>query len=72
MKAEQIARTDEHLENGYGYMLASTWLQCVGPYGPNMRAGGCGGEDDPGIRWWLEHIRETYGPYEKPEPAIKK
>ncbi len=40
MKAEQIARTDEHLKNGYGYMLASTWLQCVAPYGPTMRPGG--------------------------------
>ncbi len=67
MKAEQIARTDEHLKHGYGYMLASTWLQCVAPFGPNMRPGGCGGADDPGIKWWLEHIRETYGAYEPPK-----
>ncbi len=63
MKADQIRRTDAHLEAGHGYMLASTWLQCAGPYGPNARAGGYGGEDDPGIRWWLEHIKARYGPY---------
>jgi len=72
MKAEQIARTDEHLKNGYGYMLASTWLQCVPPYGPNMRPGGCGDADDPGIRWWLEHIRATCGPYEHANLTEKK
>lgn len=66
MKANQIQRTDDHLNNGYGYMLASTWLQCVAPFGPNMKPGGCGGEDDPGIRWWLEYIREKYGAY-KPQ-----
>ncbi|MBE0536717.1 MAG: hypothetical protein IH624_13705 [Phycisphaerae bacterium] len=64
MKADQIRRTDAHLKAGFGYMLASTWLQCVAPFGPNARVGGYGGADDPGIRWWMEHVRATYGPYE--------
>lgn len=64
MKSDQIRQTDEHLKNGYGYMLASTWLQCVGPFGPNMRPGGNGSKDEPGIRWWLEHVRKRYGAYE--------
>jgi hypothetical protein len=66
MKANQIKKTDEHLQNGMGYMLASTWLQCVPPYGPNNKPGGYGTKDDPGIRWWLEYIRDRYGPYEPP------
>lgn len=62
MKASQIALTREHLDNGMGYMLASTWLQCPPP-GPYQRPGGYGGPGDPGIRWWLEFLRETYGPW---------
>lgn len=63
MKANQIADTRAHLDRGQGYMLASTWLQCVAPYGPNHRPGGDGSENDPGIRWWLEFLRDEYGPY---------
>ena len=66
MKANQIQKTTEHLACGMGYMLASTWLQCVHPYGPNHNPGGYGTKEDPGIRWWLEHLREHYGPYEPP------
>jgi len=66
MKANQIQRTVEHLSNGMGYMLASTWLQCVSPYGPNHNPGGYGTKEDPGIRWWLEYLRDRYGPYEPP------
>ena len=66
MKADQIARTREHLDRGMGYMCASTWLQCVAPHGPNLRPGGMGGKDDPGIRWWLEFVRKRYGAYEAP------
>jgi len=66
MKNDQIQRTIEHLSNGMGYMLASTWLQCVPPYGPNHNPGGYGTENDPGIRWWLEYLRNHYGPYEPP------
>jgi hypothetical protein len=50
-------------------MPASTWLQCVSPYGPNHRPGGDGSPDDPGIKWWLESLRDTCGPYKPPTPA---
>jgi len=63
MKANQIKRTKDSLKSGRGYMLASTWLQCVGPEGPNMTPGGSGAKGAPGIRWWLEFIKKTYGPY---------
>ncbi|UCD49142.1 MAG: hypothetical protein JSW27_16605 [Phycisphaerales bacterium] len=71
MKANQIAETRAHLDKGQGYMLASTWLQCVPSYGPNHRPGGDGTEDDPGIRWWLEFLRAEYGPYTPPAKDTK-
>lgn len=63
MKADQKKQTVAHLSRGEGYMLASTWLQCVPPHGPNHRPGGDGSEDDPGIQWWLEFLRDRYGAY---------
>ncbi|MBM4027739.1 MAG: hypothetical protein FJ280_20415 [Planctomycetes bacterium] len=63
MKADQIRQTRARLSRGEGYMLASTWLQCVAPYGPNHHPGGYGTEADPGVKWWLEFLRDTYGPY---------
>ena len=72
MKADQIQQTTAHLSRGEGYMLASTWLQCVSPYGPNQRPGGDGSEANPGIRWWLEFLRDTYGPYTPGPPLHKK
>jgi hypothetical protein len=63
MKADQIRQTKAHLARGEGYMLASTWLQCVAPYGPNHSPGGDGTQADPGVKWWLEFLRDTYGPY---------
>ena len=63
MKVDQINRTLAHLEKGRGYMLASTWLQAVPPFGPNHNLGGYGTETDPGIRWWAEMILNRYGPY---------
>ncbi|MBC8470422.1 MAG: DUF5060 domain-containing protein [Planctomycetes bacterium] len=71
MKASQIQKTNDHLSNGMGYMLAGTWLQCVPPYGPNNNPGGYGTKDDPGIRWWLDYLREYYGPYEPPQSRPK-
>jgi len=68
MKANQIAATRRYLDAGDGYLCASTWLQCVPPHGPNLQPGGRGTKDDPGIRWWLEFVRKTYGPY-TPPPA---
>jgi hypothetical protein len=61
MKRNQIDRTVEHLASGRGYVLASTWLQAPPPQGPNHEPGGLGGTGDPGIRWWLEFVRDTYG-----------
>jgi hypothetical protein len=63
MKADQKKQTVAHLGRGEGYMLASTWLQCAPPYGPNQRPGGDGTKDDPGIQWWLTFLRDEYGPY---------
>ena len=63
MKAAQIKTSFEHFERGEGYFLASTWLQCVPPEGPSHRPGGYGSAGDPGIRWWLEAVREKYGKY---------
>jgi hypothetical protein len=64
MKAAQCAQTDRDVRQRNGHMLASTWLQCVPPFGPNQRPGGDGSLEDPGIRWWLEHVRREYGPWE--------
>jgi hypothetical protein len=47
-------------------MLASTWLQCVPPHGPNADPGGDGSKNNPGIRWWLEALKEMNGEYIQP------
>ena len=72
MKADQIRQTAAHLSKGEGYMLASTWLQCVSPHGPNHEPGGDGTEQHPGIRWWLEFLRAKYGPYKPAPPASSR
>lgn len=64
MKQRQVEFTRQHLDNGKGYMLASTWLQAAPPQGPNHHPGGMGTPEDPGVRWWLEWLRETYGAYQ--------
>jgi len=63
MKAGQIEDTKNHFEKGWGYMCASTWLQCVAPYGPNADPGGDGLKENPGIRWWLEALKDMRGEY---------
>lgn len=63
MKDDQIKQTQQHLDQGQGYMLASTWLQAASPQGPNQFPGGEGTAGDPGIRWWLDYIRSIHGPY---------
>jgi len=68
MKKAQIKSTIDNLNKGEGYMMASTWLQCVPPEGPNHNPGGYGTKDDPGIRWWLEAMREKFGAYSPPPP----
>ena len=70
MKQNQKSITARHLENGWGYMCAATWLQCVAPHGPNNRPGGDGSDTSPGIKWWLEFLRDTYGPYIRPPAAV--
>jgi hypothetical protein len=54
-KAQQIAETRELLEQGHGYLFASTWLQNVPP---NYDLGGNGSPCDPGMRWWLEFVKD--------------
>lgn len=56
-KQKQLHDTDEHLKNGMGYIFASTWLQCILP---NYETGGDGTPCNPGILWWLQHIKESY------------
>jgi hypothetical protein len=53
-KEEQIRNTLELLDQGHGYMMASTWLQCIPP---NHNPGGEGTHVDPGIEWWLRFIK---------------
>jgi hypothetical protein len=60
MKERQLAATTEHIERAHGYFLASTWLQAPPPLGPNMKPGGDGTPADPGIKWWLEYLRERH------------
>jgi hypothetical protein len=62
MKERQKAATTEHIERANGYMLASTWLQAPPPLGPNMEPGGDGTPEHPGIKWWLEYLRDRHGP----------
>ena len=80
MKAEQIRRTEEEIGHYNGYMLASTWLQCVpdeGVGGPFTEPGGHSRiadvdadidrvHPDAGIAWWLDFVRGTYGPWKPP------
>ncbi len=63
MKASQIEDTKNHFANDWGYMCASTWLQCVAPYGPNADPGGDGSKENPGILWWLEALKAMRGEY---------
>jgi len=57
IRAAQIKATFDHFDRGEGYFLASTWLQCVPPEGPNHRPGGYGTTNEPGIRWWLVAVK---------------
>ena len=56
-KNQQLTRTQELLDEGHGYLLASTWLQNVPP---RFDLGGDGSACDPGIRWWCEFIKDRY------------
>lgn len=63
MKREMLQRTDTYLDRGQGYLFASTWLQNPPPADPNHTPGGMGTAADPGVRWWLEHLKARVGPY---------
>jgi hypothetical protein len=70
MKIDWLQHTTEMLNVGHGYMAASTWLQAAPPLGPNASPGGMGTSDNPGIRFWLEHVQQIVGAAapEPPEP----
>lgn len=61
MKASQLEQTTRLIEQANGYVLASTWLQAPPPHGPNTDPGGDGSPGRPGIRWWLEYLRDRHG-----------
>jgi hypothetical protein len=56
-KTAQLNETKALLDAGYGYLFASTWLQNVPP---NYHVGGDGSPCNPGIKWWLNFIKENY------------
>jgi len=62
MKERQIAAATRLIDGANGYILASTWLQAAPPLGPNMDPGGDGTPGNPGIKWWLEYLRDRHGP----------
>jgi len=69
MKENQKEITRKTLERYQGYVLASTWLQAPPPSGPNMVPGGDGSPGNPGVRWWLEYLRDSLGgPWVPPAP----
>ena len=61
MKKQMLEYTDRYLDRGQGYIFASTWLQCIPPFGPNHNPGGMGTAADAGVRWWLEHLKDRSG-----------
>jgi hypothetical protein len=71
MKEDQIRQTERDIGKYGGHMLASTWLQCVPPEGPNQRPGGSGSREEPGVRWWLEHVKGRYGAWEGPGRGLR-
>jgi len=80
MKKDSLELTFKAIEKNAGYMLASTWLQCVateGAGGPHMTPGGLAEnpnvdesvlevQKDAGILWWLQAVKEKYGPWNPP------
>lgn len=60
MKKAQCRQTSTDILDHNGYIMASTWLQCVPPDGPNHKPGGDGSKQRPGVRWWLEYVRDHH------------
>lgn len=83
MKEDDLRQTDANVREFNGHILASTWLQCPpgeGVGGPFARPGGRSNlEDvddridelhpDAGVLWWLEYVKERYGPWVPPRAA---
>jgi hypothetical protein len=81
MKQDTYRLTDDNVSSYNGHMLASTWLQCApneGVGGPFAGPGGRARIDDvdntidelhpdAGILWWLEYVKDRYGPWPPPE-----
>ena len=84
MKEAQLAQTRDGMEKHNGIMLASTWLQCApseGIGGPFVKPGGHSRiqnvdtdidtlHPDAGILWWLEYVKDRYGPGTAPVPSV--
>ena len=69
MKQNQYKQTRNDINEHNGHILASTWLQCVPPKGPNHTPGGDGSKNNPGIKWWLEYVRDNFtAPWTPPKP----
>lgn len=86
MKKNQINAARNDINNHAGYMLASTWIQCA-PHedvgGPFMKPGGRAEntdinhdvkklQSDAGILWWLEWVKNEYGPWLPPTQQRNK
>lgn len=56
-KEQQLRETKKLLDKGHGYLFSSTWLQNIPP---RYDLGGEGTSADPGIKWWLEYVKENY------------
>ena len=86
MKEVQLRATHATIESNAGYMLASTWLQCVagdGVGGPFMTPGGRAEDPavdnavtklqkDAGILWWLQDLKKKYGAWMPPRATQAK
>lgn len=80
MKTSQINAAKSTIEKYNGYMMASTWLQCVpneGVGGPFQTPGGRSNiadvnqdidklHPDAGVLWWLEAMKAAYGAWTAP------
>ncbi len=56
-KEQQLKDTKDLLDKGFGYLFSSTWLQNIPP---NYNPGGEGSPCSPGMKWWLDFIKENY------------